>query len=312
MKKQTLLCAALLAAAVMARAQKPDTAQVLVHYKFSHIRDTTNRAHPYTENMVLIIGKKAAAYKSYDAQLDNALFKKEMQEKVANSPDGRVNINHRSTASGTAYYQFPEESKLARREPLAINSYLIVDAMPVINWKISGDTATFGGLHCQKATTHFKGRDYTAWFCPDLPLHVGPWKLNGLPGAIVDAYDAKKEVEFKFDWVEKAVITPKKDDQAAGLSRDGQGPMTIMVGMDDHDGDPNIIQLPTNAIKATEKEFGNLQVAFRKDPNAMVQSMLDARNASMPGGGNGPKMKIDIKVGPQAVINNPIELPEKK
>ena len=87
--------------------------------------------------------------------------------------------------------------------------------------------------------------------------------------------------------------------------------MTMMIGMDDQDGDPNIIQLPTNAIKSTEKEFSNLQEAMRKDPNAMVQSMLDARNASVPGGGNGPKMKIDIKVGPQPVINNPIELPEK-
>jgi GLPGLI family protein len=311
MKKQLLLCATLLTAAVMARAQKPDTAQVLVHYKFSHIRDTTNRAHPYTEKMVLIVGKKAAAYKSYDAQLDNAMFKKEVQEKVANSPDGRINVNHRSTASGTAYYQFPEENKLARKEPLAINSYLIVDAMPAINWKISGDTATFGGLHCQKATTHFKGRDYTAWFCPDLPLHVGPWELNGLPGVIVDAYDAKKDVVFKFDGVEKAVITPKKEDQPGSPTRDGQGSMTMMIGTDDQEGDPNIIQLPTNAIKSTEKEFGNLQVAFRKDPNAMVQSMLNARNLSMPRGDNGPKMKIDIKVGPQAVINNPIELTEK-
>jgi len=311
MKKHSLLCAALLTVSMMARAQKPDTAQLLVHYKFSHIRDTTNKANPYTENMVLIIGKKAAAYKSYDAQLDNALFKKEVQEKAANSPDGRININHRSTASATAYYQFPEENELARKEPLAINSYLIVGALPAINWKISGDTATLGGLHCQKATTHFKGRDYTAWFCPDLPLHVGPWKLNGLPGVIVDAYDAKKEVVFKFDGIEKAVITPKKDDQPAGLSRDGQRPMTIMIGMDDQEGDPNIIQLPTNAIKSTEKEFSNLQEAMRKDPNAMVQSMLNARNLSMPRGDNGPKMKIDIKVGPQAVINNPIELTEK-
>ena len=43
------------------------------HYKFTHARSTTNGAHPYTENMVLIVGKNAA-YKSYDAQLDNALF----------------------------------------------------------------------------------------------------------------------------------------------------------------------------------------------------------------------------------------------
>ena len=300
----------LITAAIMARAQKPDTAQVLVHYKFSHIRDTTNRANPYTENMVLIVGKKAAAYKSYDGQMENALFKKEMQEKMANSPDGNVSINRRSTASGTEYYQFPNENKIARKEPLVFNKYLITDALPPMDWKISGDTATFGGLHCQKATTHFKGRDYTAWFCPDMPLHVGPWKLNGLPGMIVQAYDRKKEVVFKFDGVEKAVVTPQKDDHAAGPVADSQGQTVVMIGMDDQETDPNIIQLPANAIKTTEKEFANLRAAMRKDPNAFVQSLVDAQASNTPGGRPAPK--IDIKMGPEQVINNPIELPEKK
>ncbi|WP_373615715.1 GLPGLI family protein [Mucilaginibacter sp. OAE612] len=182
MKKRFLLCTALLSCTIMARAQKPDTAQVLVHYKFSHIRDTTNREHPYTENMVLIVGKNAGVYKSYDKQLQDALFKKQVQEQIANSADGHVNIQRRSSGSGTDYYQLPNEKKLARKEPLLFNSYLITDALPAIEWKISGDTATFGGLHCQKATGHFKGRDYTAWFSPDLPLHIGPLETQWTTG----------------------------------------------------------------------------------------------------------------------------------
>jgi GLPGLI family protein len=308
MKKQFLLCAALLSCTVIARAQKPDTAQLLVHYKFSHTRDTTNREHPYTENMVLIVGKTAGAYKSYDKRLQDALFKKQVQEQMANSADGRVNIQRRSSGSGTEYYQFPNGKKLVRKEPLLFNSYLMTDALPAIDWKISGDTATFGGLHCQKATAHFKGRDYTAWFSPDLPLHIGPWKLNGLPGVIVEAYDAKKEVDFKFDGVEKAVISSLKDTQAAGPAPDNQGRMAVMIGMDDQVGDPNIIQIPTNAIKTTEKEFAKLQEAMRKDPNAFAQSMAAAQAASQ----GRPAPKIDIRIGPPPVINNPIELPEKK
>ncbi|QEM06705.1 GLPGLI family protein [Mucilaginibacter rubeus] len=308
MKKRFLLCTALLSCTIMARAQKPDTAQVLVHYKFSHIRDTTNREHPYTENMVLIVGKNAGVYKSYDKQLQDALFKKQVQEQAANSPDGHVNIQRRSSGSGTDYYQFPNGKKLARKEPLLFNSYLITDAMPAIEWKISGDTATFGGLHCQKATGHFKGRDYTAWFNPDFLLHIGPWKLNGLPGVIVEAYDTKKEVYFKFDGIEKAVISPQKSDQPTGPAPDNQGRMAVIIGMDDQVGDPNIIQLPTNAIKTTEKEFSKLQEAMRKDPNAFAQSMAAAQAASQ----GRPAPKIDIRIGPQPVINNPIELPEKK
>jgi GLPGLI family protein len=307
MKKQLLLCAALLTSVLSASAQKPDTAQVLVHYKFSHVRDTTNREHPFTENMVLIVGKNAGAYKSYDKQLQDALFKKQVQEQMANSPDGRVNIQRRSSGSGAEYYQYPNGKKFFRKEPLLFNNYLITDALPVIDWKISGDTATLGGLHCQKAVTHFKGRDYTAWFCPDLPLPIGPWKLNGLPGVIVEAYDTKKEVVFKFDGVEKAGISTQKDTQAANQPQGNEGRM-VMIGMDDQAGDHNIIQPPANAIKTTEKEFAKLQEAMRKDPNAFAQSMAAAQAASQ----GRPAPKIDIRIGPQPVINNPIELPEKK
>ena len=91
-----------------------------------------------------------------------------------------------------------------------MDDYLIQGSLPAIDWTISSDTATFGGLHCQKATSHFKGRDYIVWFCPDLPVHAGPWKLNGLPGVIVDAHDTKNEVVFTFDGVEKTVPSPPK------------------------------------------------------------------------------------------------------
>lgn len=310
MKTSLVCCALLITTLQTALAQKPDTAQVLVHYKFSHVRDTANREHPYTENMILIVGKTAGAYKSYDKRLQDALFKKQVREQEANSVDGHVNIQRRSSGSGTEYYQFPNGKKMVKKEPLLFNNYLITDALPAIDWKISGDTATFGGLHCQKATAHFKGRDYTAWFSPDLPLHIGPWKLNGLPGVIVEAYDAKKEVDFKFDGIEKAVISTKNDDRPGNQASVNQGRMAVMIGMDDEGGDPNIIQLPTKAIKTTEKEFANLQEAMRKDPNAFAQSMVNAQAASQ--GGSRPAPKIDIRVGPPQVINNPIELPEKK
>ncbi len=308
MKKQLLISTILTVMAAAAQAQKPDTAQVMIHYKFTHLKDTTDKARPFTENMALYIGKSSAAYKSYDNILEEAETKKEIQAQLANSPDGNIIVNRKRIGSGTDYYQFPNEQKLARKEPLVMNTYLMEDAMPAIDWKISGDTATYGGLHCQKATAHFKGRDYTAWFCPDMPLHVGPWKLNGLPGVIVEAYDAKKEVQFMFDGVEKVVIQPKKEEQA-GPAMNGPGGQRMMM-LGDNGGDPAIIELPKNAIKTTDKEFAGLQEAMRKDPDAFVQSMMAAHNANLPPGAD--HLMIKIKPGPQPVNNNPIELPEKK
>lgn len=294
---------------------KPELAQAIIHYKFSHLRDTTNRQDVYNENMILFLGSKSSAYKSYDKKLAEALMRKQMQEQMAANPNGPIKITRgKNSGSNTEYYQFAAEGKLVRRERL-INSYLIEEPLPVINWKIEKDTAGFGGLHCQKATTHFRGRDYTAWFCPDLPFHSGPWKLNGLPGVIVDAHDAKNEVVFKFDAVEDVSKAPQVAANAAGTQPAGGLPL---FGVDE--GDPNMIKLPTDAIKTTDKEFLNLRAAMQKDPDAFANSASASFGGGAPGsggapggGGNGgPQQVFKIKVGPPAVINNPIELPEKK
>lgn len=299
MKKQLLLAAILLCAFITAKAQKPDTAQVLVHYKFTWIRDISNRAHPYTENMVLYVGKSAGAYRSYDGIVYNVQFKKAWAEAVANSPDGHPMINRRGVGTVVEYYQYPNEQKLLTKEKLFTNNYAIESPLPAIDWKISTDTATFGGLHCQKATGHFKGRDYTAWFCPDLPVHAGPWKLNGLPGVIIDARDAKSEVIFQFDGFEKAIPTPP-GSQPAVAEKDMP---PILRGLDD---DMNLIAPPPGTIKTTQKEFDKTSEAIRKNPNGVVEAI----NA-----GNGPKMdhvRMAPLKGQGPVTNNPVELPEKK
>jgi len=293
-----LLGVALTMAALTANAQQPDTALLLVHYKFTHVRDTANRANPYTENMALYVGKNACCYRSYDGVVANAQFRKQVEEQIANSPDGRITVNRIGRGTPIEYYQYPNKKALVRKEWM-FNNYLVPDTLPAIAWQITSDTSTFGGLQCQKATAHFKGRDYTAWFCPDLPLHVGPWMLNGLPGVIVEAYDAKKEVVFKFDGVEKVVLSAKSD----GTAPDDKNKASKMFP--DLGEDPNIIEPPTNTITITEKEFMKLQMANEKDPQAFA-------NSAMSTDGPGPKMSMSIKRnGSGPVINNPIELPEK-
>ena len=298
MKMPLLLAVILLIAFINADAQKPDTARVLIHYKFTWVRDTANRAHPYTENMVLYVGKSAGAYRSYDGVVYKAQFKKAFAEAAAASPDGRPMINRRGVGTNIEYYQYPNEQKLLTKDNLMANSYSVEGPMPVINWKITDDTATFGGLHCQKATGHFKGRDYIAWFCPDLPVHTGPWKLNGLPGVIVDARDAKNEVVFQFNGVEKAIPTPPKTGPA--VEKKDMPPI-----LRDLDDDMNLLSPPPGSIKTTQKEFDRTRDAIRKNPNGVVEAV----NAS-----NGPKTD-HIKMGPPLkgpAMNNPMEVAEKK
>ncbi|RMD74282.1 MAG: GLPGLI family protein, partial [Bacteroidetes bacterium] len=55
---------------------------------------------------------------------------------------------------------------------------------------------TIGPYRCQMATAHFRGRDWTAWFTRAIPVPLGPWKLIGLPGLVIEAHDASGEVAF--------------------------------------------------------------------------------------------------------------------
>lgn len=307
MKKQLPLAIGLLVAFIGAPAQKPDTAWLMVHYKFTHVRDTTNRAHPYTENMVLFVGKSASAYRSYDGLVVDQQFKKAWVEAAANSPDGRPMINRRGVGSPIQYYQYPAEQKLFTKDAIMVNNYLIESPMPTIDWTISSDTATFGGLHCQKASGHFRGRDYVVWFCPDLPVHSGPWKLNGLPGVIVDGQDTKNEVVFRFDGVEKTT-PPSAKLQSADGSTDDKDLLPVLRGLNDN---PNLIEPPARLIKTTQPEFDKLRAAMMKDPAAFAQALNAANSHS-----DGPK-EDHIVVGPKGagparpVFNNPIELPGK-
>src|ERR1041384_658517 len=124
MKRFITICALLATTFQIAFAQKPDTARMLVHYKFTWVRDTVNREHPYTENMVLYIGQSAGAYRSYDGIVYKAQFKKAFAEAVAASPDGHPMINRRGVGTNVEYYQYPNEQTLLTKDQLMANSYV--------------------------------------------------------------------------------------------------------------------------------------------------------------------------------------------
>ena len=81
-----------------------------------------------------------------------------------------------------------------------IEIFTLAEKTPRIIWKISKESQKILGYTTYKATTKFRGRNYTAWFAPDIPYNYGPWKLSGLPGLILKAdtelfsYNAKRIV----------------------------------------------------------------------------------------------------------------------
>ncbi|WP_316823469.1 GLPGLI family protein [Pedobacter gandavensis] len=304
MKKQSLILLGLIVLLFNAvKAQKTDTIRAKATYAFSHIQDTLNRNKPFTQEMVLLLTNQSSCYLSLDKINFDIQRRKDLAEQMKNSVPGKMNFKVGTDPKKTIQeelYLYTGEKKMIIKKRL-INNYLIEESFPEINWNLTADTSTIAGLKCQKATTHFMGRDYTAWFCPDLPFQSGPWKLNGLPGLIVSARDAKNEVIFDFLGFESI----KHNGQTKLNEEVESGGMLTIKGLTNAAllNSP-VLYLPKEAIKTSEKEYQKLAEAMKKDPEGFISS-------SMPG--TSFKITNSIK-NPvrQETINNPIEILEVK
>lgn len=76
--------------------------------------------------------------------------------------------------------------------------FLIEDQLHPMQWKVFPEKKDIKGVLVQKARGVHRGRTYTAWFAPSIPMTNGPWKLGGLPGLILEVYDDEKLVVFLF------------------------------------------------------------------------------------------------------------------
>lgn len=269
------------------KAQTAEHAIAQVKYRLIWVRDTNDRNRPYTEDLLLLLGKSSSSYSSIDAQKQEEVLSREVQDQIkkASNPNSLdLVITGRRPVSAEEYFQFLAGRKLFTCHRLN-NNYLTEEPLPIINWNISTDTTNIHGFHCQKATAHFKGRDYIAWFCADLPIHTGPWMLNGLPGLIIQAADAKNEVVFQF------------------------------VSFQDISDKSLTVELPQGVIRASKKEVNRLIELKQKDPAAYAK--LPAANISGPLSGLDPSRIKSVTVNSPSmnfgkVVNNPIELPERK
>ncbi|PWN59351.1 GLPGLI family protein [Chryseobacterium viscerum] len=69
---------------------------------------------------------------------------------------------------------------------------------PVIkNWKLVNEIKVINTINCKKAEVAFKGRNWIAWYAPEIPFPYGPMKFSGLPGLIVKITDDKGDYDFE-------------------------------------------------------------------------------------------------------------------
>lgn len=125
-------------------------------------------------------------------QGDQSLFT--MKPSYSNNEQNNSNIVDLQIDSlFTVYKDLESNSLLFEFMDLDQRSHFYADTLYPMNWVITNDKKIINGIECIKAITHFKGREYTAWYDSSLQISNGPWKLGGLPGLILEAYDKEQD-----------------------------------------------------------------------------------------------------------------------
>lgn len=87
------------------------------------------------------------------------------------------------------------KKELVNKTSLGDEPYFVKEKLSS-NWTLFSETKKILDYTCLKATGNFRGRHYTVWYTMGIPVNFGPWKLNSLPGLILEAKDDSGSVAF--------------------------------------------------------------------------------------------------------------------
>lgn len=248
----------------------------IAYYHFSHVRDTTRASNKWEEDFQLAFGPQQSVYLSATKRRQDSMHRAAFEE---------AERTNSITVNMGAWRPVTEEAVYINEQALLVNrsfrraNYLIKEPLEETAWQISTETKQLLSYTCQKASGTVKGRAYTAWFTTDIPASFGPWKLHGLPGLILEAYDNANRIRFTCTRIETDTALPE------GLS----------------------LNPPADATHTTNIAFLRMEAAYREGllANAGNSDDVTVDNATI----NGQQMKA-ANTKPQ--LNYPLELPTKK
>lgn len=102
------------------------------------------------------------------------------------------------------------DNKFTCYDTAGTEKFCYEEDIPQLNWEVGDSTKNILGYECFIAIADFHGRKWTAWFTPEIPVVAGPWKLQGVPGLILEAVTEDGAYSFVADGIQQTDknITP--------------------------------------------------------------------------------------------------------
>jgi GLPGLI family protein len=168
--------------------------------KFSLYSQNYNIEYNYEDNNtkcksnLYIISNKESLYRIND--------KREEGVKVNEKDEMEVEIVYNDKIS-KIFYSTQKES--VTRIPLYKSEFLYSDLNSKIKYKLTGKNKEIKKYQCQEAKFELNGRKYTVWFTSDVAINFGPYKINGLPGLVVELFEETNKIKITLSSFKKTI-----------------------------------------------------------------------------------------------------------
>lgn len=187
--KQLIFLVTLSVPFVMFSQEIIDNAQYRAVYDFSYKTHPEQTEFAKHDLMYLDIGQKATKFYSRFEEIRDSI-KNDALEK--NLSPLEVNEARKGYAKGTTTIYVQNFHKNQARTINTYFSYGFMYDEPIttIKWQIDdNENVEISGFQCKKAKAVCFGRKWMVYFTPEIPINNGPFKLWGLPGLIIKAWD---------------------------------------------------------------------------------------------------------------------------
>ena len=159
-------------------------------YQLEFQEDSTDENSIKSETGVLYLSEEQSRYSSLGKAIKDSL------ENMTNPVVMRMDEYNQMTDFKYTIYKDYQDNELILAEKVFQYELKYKQDLKQIDWEIQPENKEILGFSVQKATGNFAGRNYIAWFAPELPFSDGPYKFSGLPGLILEISDLKNHYHF--------------------------------------------------------------------------------------------------------------------
>lgn len=182
-----------------------ENSQYLITYDYEYVRDASNPEDKRNGITMLQIGKRYNRFMDYNEFRFDSLMDataKNLKPYSETGPMMMMALKKRKFRENIIIDKH-NNTEIVQRTAGLVQRYQYDEPCPALDWKLAEGDTVIADYHCKKALTSLWGRDYIAWYAPELDLPYGPYKFSGLPGLIFMVVDTRDNHKFTLSGLEK-------------------------------------------------------------------------------------------------------------